>query len=337
MKNKLRNKMMLMALLCGLSSSLTACNDKSAEDVSVSLEEFVDDKDYMVEAEPIEVIATPAPTEAPLFVPYDTITATTDVNIRKSAVDGEVMGVLCEDKSLRLLDTLDNGWHQVEYYGNIGYVSGNYCNVTTGIDVNRPLEKVGYVTSETTLIVPYYLNDGKDDLYVDVPALECFEIYGELYDKYLVKTNDYVGYVLKEEISLVDGTIVVVDISDQQLKLYVDNKVVLSAPVVTGKPKTPTDIGLHEIFDISGPRYLIGPDYKTWVDIMIKFNGGEGFHDASYSSCEKGGNHGWRKKQEFGGDTYLTDGSHGCVNMIREDVFELAEYVDIGTPVLIKK
>ena len=98
-----------------------------------------------------------------------------------------------------------------------------------------------------------------------------------------------------------------------------------------------TDTIKFEIYDISGPRYLIGPDYKTWVDIMIKFNGGEGFHDASYSSCKKGGNHGWRNIQEFGGDTYLTDGSHGCVNMIREDVFELAEYVDIGTPVLIKK
>ena len=33
----------------------------------------------------------------------------------------------------------------------------------------------------------------------------------------------------------------------------------------------------------------------------MPFDGGIGFHDAS-----------WR--DEFGGDIYLTDGSHGCIN-----------------------
>ena len=129
----------------------------------------------------------------------------------------------------------------------------------------------------------------------------------------------------------------VVDISSQEVKLYCNNEVILTTPVVTGKPSTPSDKGLFEIYDISNSRYLIGPNYKSYVDIMMKYNGGEGLHDAQYHTHEDGFKHGWRDISEFGGDTYLKHGSHGCINMIHDDVMTVSDYVDIGTKVLVKE
>ena len=67
------------------------------------------------------------------------------------------------------------------------------------------------------------------------------------------------------------------------------------------------------------------------------YNGGEGLHDAEYHSCDAKKNHGWRCREEFGGETYINNGSHGCVNMMHDDVMEVSEYVEVGTPVLVKK
>ena len=70
---------------------------------------------------------------------------------------------------------------------------------------------------------------------------------------------------------------------------------------------------------------------------MMKYNGGEGLHDAQYHTHEDGFKHGWRDASEFGGDTYLKHGSHGCINMIHDDVMTVSDYVDIGTKVLVKE
>ena len=49
---------------------------------------------------------------------------------------------------------------------------------------------------------------------------------------------------------------------------------------------------------------------------------GVGMHDAS-----------WR--DEFGGDIYQNEGSHGCINLPTDKAEELYGYVEIGTPVVI--
>ena len=66
-------------------------------------------------------------------------------------------------------------------------------------------------------------------------------------------------------------------------------------------------------------RVLRGPNYRTPVKFWIPVRGAIGIHDAK-----------WR--DEFGGDIYLTDGSHGCVNTPMDAVEKLYEMVEIGTP-----
>ena len=202
---------------------------------------------------------------------------------------------------------------------------------------SKCIKKIYYVKEDTSINIPSYLSSNGIEEHVILPKLECLEVYDKTDDLYLVKTNEYIGYVKEENLEELSGTFVVVDISSQEVKLYSDNELLLTTPVVTGKPSTPSDQGLFEIYDISGPRYLIGPNYKSYVDVMMKYNGGEGLHDAEYHEHEDGFKHGWRGKEEFGGETYLTDGSHGCINMLREDVMTVKDYVEIGTKVLVKQ
>lgn len=202
---------------------------------------------------------------------------------------------------------------------------------------NGFIESIYYVKNDTTLTIPSFLTESKVEEQVTLPKLECLEVYDILDDTCLVKTNEYIGFTTLENLEELTGTFVVVDISSQEVKLYCNNEVILTTPVVTGKPSTPSDKGLFEIYDISHSRYLIGPNYKSYVDIMMKYNGGEGLHDAQYHTHEDGFRHGWRDASEFGGDTYLKHGSHGCINMLHDDVMTVSDYVDIGTKVLVKE
>ena len=204
---------------------------------------------------------------------------------------------------------------------------------------NGFIESIYYVKNDTTLTIPSFLTESKVEEQVTLPKLECLEVYDILDGTCLVKTNEYIGFTTLENLEELTGTFVVVDISSQEVKLYCNNEVILTTPVVTGKPKTPSDKGLFEIYDISHSRYLIDPngEYKSYVDIMMKYNGGEGLHDAQYHTHEDGFRHGWRDASEFGGDTYLKHGSHGCINMIHDDVMTVSDYVDIGTKVLVKE
>lgn len=201
---------------------------------------------------------------------------------------------------------------------------------------NGFIESIYYVKNDTTLTIPSFLTDGIEEQ-VTLPKLECLEVYDIVDGTCLVKTNEYIGFTTLENLEELTGTFVVVDISSQEVKLYCNNEIILTTPVVTGKPSTPSDKGLFEIYDISHSRYLVGPNYKSYVDIMMKYNGGEGLHDAQYHTHEDGFKHGWRDASEFGGDTYLKHGSHGCINMLHDDVMTVSDYVDIGTKVLVKE
>lgn len=263
------------------------------------------------------------------------VIANTDVNVRDEA--GNIIGVLYEGRTMPFVTTTEDGRYVIDFYGNQGSVASEYASLTTKYDMSLPILKVGYAPNDTSIFIPQAFSVNGIDENVSIPSLECFEIYGEDDTTYFVRTNDYVGYIEKKAVTLLEDTFVVIDISDQELKLYKDNGIILTTPVVTGKPSTPTDEGLFKIYDISYSRYLVGPNYRSYVDIMMKYNGGEGLHDAEYHAHDNGFNHGWRAIGEFGGDTYLEDGSHGCVNMMHDEVMKVSEYVGLGTKVLVKK
>lgn len=119
-------------------------------------------------------------------------------------------------------------------------------------------------------------------------------------------------------------TYIEVNMTDQKLYYYVDGELIIDTPVVTGNMgrRMNTPSGTNYVYFKQRNRTLIGPNYQTFVNYWMAVNGHIGIHDAT-----------WRN--EFGGDIYLTQGSHGCINTPMEAVSQLYEMVEIGTPVVM--
>lgn len=116
---------------------------------------------------------------------------------------------------------------------------------------------------------------------------------------------------------------IIVSISRQTLYYYEYGRVVLSSSVVTGKNGA-TPRGHFKVLNKARNVTLKGADYQSFVNYWIAFRGSSyGFHDAS-----------WRSS--FGGNIYIYNGSHGCVNMPYAKVRQLYNIVSIGTPVIIE-
>ena len=120
------------------------------------------------------------------------------------------------------------------------------------------------------------------------------------------------------------GTFIEISIDQQHMWFYENGNLIVDTPVVTGNDdgdcNTPT--GSYAIQSREVQMTLVGEDYESYVDYWLGFNGGIGIHDAS-----------WR--DDFGGDIYQGNGSHGCVNTPFDKVKTIYEHVEVGTPVYV--
>ncbi|MBE6480151.1 MAG: L,D-transpeptidase [Olsenella sp.] len=122
-------------------------------------------------------------------------------------------------------------------------------------------------------------------------------------------------------------------LATQYARMYDESgNIIWESFVVTGTPDavryTPT--GTFAIQAKERNVTLVGadqdgdgePDYRTPVDYWMPFYAGNGLHDAT-----------WRSS--FGGDIYIYDGSHGCVNLPYAKAAELFELVRVGDTVYV--
>ncbi len=118
-------------------------------------------------------------------------------------------------------------------------------------------------------------------------------------------------------------TYIEVDIARQTMSAFHNGELVVSTPVVSGRPSGHmTPPGYYHVLTKNGERWLTGPDYSVYVHYWLGFYDAYGIHDAM-----------WRS--EFGGQRYLTNGSHGCVNTPTEAMEKIWNTFEIGTPVLV--
>lgn len=129
----------------------------------------------------------------------------------------------------------------------------------------------------------------------------------------------------------VGNTYAEVNLTTQHMYYVKDGHIALETDVVTGNPNkgnaTPT--GVYSLAYKAKDQTLKGTkkadgtyEYETPVKYWMPFNGGVGFHDASWQPT-------------FGGSRYQTNGSHGCVNMPPEMAGKLFELISAGTPVVV--
>ncbi|MCI8514695.1 MAG: L,D-transpeptidase family protein [Lachnospiraceae bacterium] len=130
------------------------------------------------------------------------------------------------------------------------------------------------------------------------------------------------------------GTYAEVDMNSQTVYYYVNGQLTHTAACVTGKPSDPTrdlttPTGTYQIVELLSPKTMRGyrPDgsleYETpckyWMRVTWT---GIGFHDATWQPY-------------FGGDRYLLDGSHGCINLSYSDARYFYGQFYIGMPVIM--
>lgn len=132
-----------------------------------------------------------------------------------------------------------------------------------------------------------------------------------------------------EELENASEKLVVVDISEQRLWAFENEEVVMESPVVTGlKDRRDTQLGVYSVILKKQDYTMRGSYGRVRVGYWMRFNDAyaQGLHDAS-----------WRSSDTFGGETYVTNGSHGCVNLPSEFTAELYDFVVVGTPIVIQE
>lgn len=122
----------------------------------------------------------------------------------------------------------------------------------------------------------------------------------------------------------IGDTYIEVDMGQQRMYYYQDGECLISVDVVTGNARRRwnTPEGINFVYAKQKNRILRGADYATPVKYWMPVVGNVGIHDAD-----------WRR--DFGGEIYLTNGSHGCINTPPKVMSELYELVETGTPVVM--
>lgn len=125
------------------------------------------------------------------------------------------------------------------------------------------------------------------------------------------------------------GRVVLVDISEQQAWAFEQGEVVLEGATVTGlKDRYDTQLGVYHVILKRQNHTMRGSYGRVKVNYWMRFNDtyAQGLHDAT-----------WRDEETFGGDTYVRNGSHGCVNLPVEFTAQLYDFVEVGTPVIVQE
>lgn len=126
----------------------------------------------------------------------------------------------------------------------------------------------------------------------------------------------------------VGDSYVEIDVARQHVWMYKDGKCVVDTDCVTGtagKHDTPPG---YFFLTAKVPGKTLrgynddGSQYAAPVSYWMPFNGGIGLHDAK-----------WRAT--FGGTIYITNGSHGCVNLPTSAAKTIFENIDMSIPIIV--
>lgn len=157
---------------------------------------------------------------------------------------------------------------------------------------------------------------------------EFQQLYGELTGGQTVEREPVYsksGYKRNGKDDLL-GTYIEVSIDKQHLWLYKDGALITETDIVSGKPsskETATYKGAWPIAYKKSP-YTLSSDYygyKVPVNYWMPFVYGQGLHDMNRSA--------------YGGDIYLTNGSHGCVNLPLDQAKIIYETIGAGYPIIL--
>lgn len=114
-----------------------------------------------------------------------------------------------------------------------------------------------------------------------------------------------------------------IDLTSQHMWVYTNGQLFLETDIVSGKPETPTPKGVYYVWKKDRNATLTGEDYATPVDYWLPVDwDGVGIHDSPWQS-------------NYGGNSHLTRGSHGCINTPPTIMSKIYNQIEIGIPTVI--
>ena len=126
----------------------------------------------------------------------------------------------------------------------------------------------------------------------------------------------------------IGDTYIEIDLSAQHLWYYKDGQLAFeTTQIVSGKatdPNRKTPEGIYSVYVKNTDYTMVASDgsYRTKCSYFMRCSfEGIGLHDLSRGS--------------YGGNTYINNGSHGCINMRYGEVQTLYNMVERGTPVVM--
>lgn len=177
----------------------------------------------------------------------------------------------------------------------------------------------------TTLGVELTLGTGGFGWQTDRDAVTA-ELIKMIEDGKVAKVEPaYSNKAPKKGMNDIGNSYVEIDLSNQHLYLYIDGTNVFETEFVSGAmnstPRSKSPAGVFDITYKTTNAILRGSDYAEPVSYWMPFYGNYGMHDAT-----------WRT--EFGGDIFMTNGSHGCINLPLDSAAVIYNYVKTGFPVI---
>ena len=122
------------------------------------------------------------------------------------------------------------------------------------------------------------------------------------------------------------GSYIEVSLDAQHLWLYKDGNLMTETDIVSGKPVKGRETyrGAWPIAYKASPYNLTSAEYgyNVKVNYWMPFVYGQGLHDATWQSS-------------FGGNRYKTNGSHGCINLPKDQAATIYNTIDAGYPIII--
>lgn len=121
----------------------------------------------------------------------------------------------------------------------------------------------------------------------------------------------------------IGDTYVEINMTKQHMWFYKNGNLITDGDVVTGNASNnwSTPVGTYRLNYRERNATLVGENYSSPVNFWMPFNNNIGIHDAT-----------WRN--EFGGQIYLTNGSHGCVNAPYAVAEAIFNNIEPGTPII---
>ena len=143
-----------------------------------------------------------------------------------------------------------------------------------------------------------------------------------------MRPNGTIGWVKEADVTPGSTTYAIkIFLAEHKLQLLESDNVVLEAPIVGGKPETPTPLGKYYITDPvdlqarpNGAYGAYALGISGYSEVLKTFNGGPGqiaIHGGAFES-------------NLGQDV-----SNGCIRVLNDIILQIATTVPLGTPVEI--